>query len=253
MKVHFLGTGTSQGIPVIGCCCPVCLSSDPKDKRLRTSALIDVQGITVVIDTGPDFRYQMLRAKVQRLDAVLFTHPHRDHTAGLDDIRPFYFRQRKPIPIFANAFTLEHLKKTYDYIFSQKNYPGVPQVEIHSIEDKPFKVYDVEVIPIPGLHKDMPVIGFRFNDFAYLTDFNYLFPSAYERLQGVKVLVLNALRHKAHYSHFNLEQALAEIERIAPETAYLTHISHELGKHEEVEKQLPQHVHLAYDTLELYL
>lgn len=253
MKVIFLGTGTSQGIPVIGSTHPVCLSEDPKDNRLRASVLVEWHNYTYVIDCGPDFRQQMLNAKCTKLDGVIFTHEHADHTAGLDDIRPFYFKQGD-IPIYGHKRVLKALRKRFDYIFETANkYAGAPGVIPIPIENKAFKLGDIEVMPINGLHYKLQVFGFRFGDFAYLTDMKTIKNSEIKKLKNVKVLVVNALRETAHISHFNLEEALALIEKVQPERAYLTHISHMLGFHEEVERKLPKNVFLAYDNLEINL
>ncbi|MEO5787588.1 MAG: MBL fold metallo-hydrolase [Gelidibacter sp.] len=253
MKITFLGTGTSQGIPVIGSSHPVCLSEDPKDKRLRVSVLVEWNDYTYVIDCGPDFRQQMLSSKCIKLDGVVFTHEHADHTAGLDDIRPFYFKQGD-IPIYAHIRVLKALKKRFDYIFETDNkYAGAPGVMPIRIENKPFKLGDLEVMPINGLHYKLQVFGFRFGDFAYLTDMKTIEKSEVKKLKGVKVLVVNALREVEHISHFNLKEALALINEVKPERAYLTHISHMLGFHEEVQKKLPENVFLAYDNLVINL
>lgn len=253
MKITFLGTGTSQGIPVIGSTHPVCLSMDVKDKRLRVSVLIEWNNYAYVIDCGPDFRQQMLNSKCTKLDGVVFTHEHADHTAGLDDIRPFYFKQGD-IPIYAHQRVLKALKVRFDYIFKTVNkYAGAPGVTPIRIENKPFKLGDLEVVPINGLHYKLQVFGFRFGSFAYLTDMKTIKNSEIKKLKGVKVLVVNALREAEHISHFNLEEALALIDKVKPERAYLTHISHMLGFHEEVQKKLPKNVFLAYDNLKINL
>ncbi|MBO3098071.1 MBL fold metallo-hydrolase [Gelidibacter pelagius] len=253
MKVIFLGTGTSQGIPVIGSTHPVCLSNNPKDKRLRVSVLIEWNNYTYVIDCGPDFRQQMLNAKCTKLDGVVFTHEHADHTAGLDDIRPFYFKQGD-IPIYAHKRVLKALKERFAYIFETKNkYAGAPGVMPIRIENKPFQLGDLNVIPINGMHYKLQVFGFRFNDFAYLTDMKTIEDKELEKLKGVKVLVVNALRETEHISHFSLSEALEVIDKVKPERAYLTHISHMLGFHDEVEKILPENVFLAYDNLQINL
>ncbi|MGC1633600.1 MAG: MBL fold metallo-hydrolase [Gelidibacter sp.] len=253
MKITFLGTGTSQGIPVIGSTHPVCLSENPKDKRLRVSVLVEWNDYTYVVDCGPDFRQQMLSAKCIKLDGVVFTHEHADHTAGLDDIRPFYFKQGD-IPIYAHIRVLKALKKRFDYIFETDNkYAGAPGVMPIRIENKPFKLGDLEVMPINGLHYKLQVFGFRFGDFAYLTDMKTIKNSEVKKLKGVKVLVVNALRETEHISHFNLKEALALINEVKPERAYLTHISHMMGFHEEVQKKLPKNVFLAYDNLVINL
>lgn len=253
LRVIFLGTGTSQGIPVIGSTHPVCLSENPKDKRLRVSVLVEWNNYTYVIDCGPDFRQQMLNAKCTKLDGIVFTHEHADHTAGLDDIRPFYFNQGD-IPIYGHKRVLKALRKRFDYIFETVNkYAGAPGVMPIPIENKPFRLGDLEVMPINGLHHKLQVFGFRFGDFAYLTDMKTIKNSEIKKLKNVKVLVVNALREAEHISHFNLEEALALIKKVQPERAYLTHISHMLGFHDDVEKKLPANVFLAYDNLEINL
>lgn len=251
MKITFLGTGTSQGIPIIGSTHPVCLSKDSKDKRLRVSVLVEWDSYTYVIDCGPDFRYQMLRANCNKIDGVLFTHEHSDHVLGLDDIRPFYFRQGD-ISIYGHKRVLKALKKRFDYIFATKNkYPGAPTLITNRIKNKPFKLQNLEVLPVNGLHNGLQVFGFKFNDFAYLTDMKTVSDREVEKIKKVKVLVVNALRITPHESHFNLEEALEFITRVSPEKAYITHISHLLGFHKEVQKELPKNVYLAYDGLEL--
>lgn len=254
MKITFLGTGTSQGIPVIGSNHPVCLSTNLKDKRLRVSVLISWDTYNYVIDCGPDFRQQMLTNQVKSLDGILFTHEHADHTSGLDDIRPFFFRQGD-IPIYAHENVIISLKKRFDYIFASENkYPGTPAVAINYIENNiPFKISDESVIPIEAYHSELKVFGFRIRDFVYLTDVKTVADEELKKLVGVKVLVVNALREEPHHSHFNLEEALAFVERVKPEKAYFTHISHLLGFHDEVEARLPENVHLAYDNLQLMI
>ncbi|MDT0646430.1 MBL fold metallo-hydrolase [Zunongwangia sp. F260] len=251
MKVRFLGTGTSQGIPIIGSDHPVCLSQNPKDTRLRVSVLVEWAGYNLLVDCGPDFRSQMLANNVKKLDAIIYTHEHNDHTAGLDDIRPFFFRQGD-IPIFAHKRVLKALRSRFDYIFASENkYPGAPGVIEFEIENKPFIFEGLTIIPIDFRHNRLQVFGFRFEDFAYLTDLKSIEDEEVEKLRDVKVLVVNALRREPHHSHFNLEEALKFIERVKPETAYLTHISHLLGFHDEVENELPENVHLAYDNLKI--
>ncbi|MGB7784881.1 MAG: MBL fold metallo-hydrolase [Salinimicrobium sp.] len=253
MKVTFLGTGTSQGIPVIGSKHPVCLSSDPKDKRLRVSVLVEVDNYTIVIDCGPDFRQQMLSNNVEHLDAILFTHEHSDHTVGLDDIRPFFFKQGD-IPVFAHERVMKSLRQRFDYIFASENkYPGAPSVQEHVIKNEAFKLKDLSVIPVNVMHNRVQVYGFRIRDFAYITDAKTIEPEEVEKLKGVEVLVVNALRKEPHHSHFNLEEALEFIEKVKPQRAYLTHISHLLGFHEEVQAELPENVFLAYDNLQITL
>jgi phosphoribosyl 1,2-cyclic phosphate phosphodiesterase len=253
MKITFLGTGTSQGIPVIGSNHPVCLSDNPKDKRLRVSILVEWEKYTYVIDCGPDFRQQMLNSKCKRIDGIVFTHEHADHTAGLDDIRPFFFRQGN-IPIYAHKRVLKLLERRFDYIFETRDkYPGAPGVSEFEIENKPFKLGNMEVIPIDGVHDKLQVFGFRFKDFAYLTDMNKVEDKEMEKLKGLKVMVINALRIEPHPSHFNLEEALNFISIVQPEKAYLTHISALLGFHEDVQQKLPENVYLAYDNLQITL
>lgn len=251
MEVRFLGTGTSQGIPIIGSDHPVCLSDNPKDKRLRVSVLVIWNNLNILIDCGPDFRQQMLANNVDHLDAIFYTHEHNDHTAGLDDIRPFFFRQGD-IPVFAHQRVLEALRKRFDYIFTTENkYPGAPGVKENVIENKPFDFHGLTVIPVEFWHNRLQVFGFRMEDFAYLTDLKSIEDKEAEKLMDLKVLVVNALRIKPHHSHLNLEEALAFIQKLRPEKAYLTHISHLLGFHDEVEKMLPPNVHLAYDNLKI--
>jgi len=253
MTVTFLGTGTSQGIPIIGSTHPVCLSSDFKDKRLRVSVLIEWDNYSYVIDCGPDFRQQMLRAGSDRIDGIVFTHEHSDHVLGFDDIRPFYFRQGD-IPIYAHKRVLKALKKRFDYVFKTKNkYPGAPTVIQNRIKNEPFLLKNLEVIPVNGKHDKLQVFGFKFGDFAYLTDMKTVKAEEIEKIKNVKVLVVNALRIEPHLSHFNLEEALQFIAEVNPETAYLTHISHLLGFHEAIQKKLPKNVFLAYDGLEINL
>lgn len=251
LKITFLGTGTSQGIPVIGSRHPVCLSDDPKDKRLRVSVLMEIKEFTLVIDCGPDFRQQMLSNNVEKLDAILFTHEHSDHTVGLDDIRPFFFKQGD-IPVYAHQRVMTSLKRRFDYIFASENkYPGAPSVRENIIENIPFQVNEITVIPINAMHNRVQVFGFRIENFAYITDAKTIAPEEMKKLDGVEVLVINALRQEPHHSHFNLEEALDFIQKINPKRAFLTHISHLLGFHEEVEKSLPENVFLAYDNLKI--
>lgn len=250
LRVTFLGTGTSQGIPIIGSKHPVCLSDNPKDKRLRVSVLLSWDEYNYVIDCGPDFRQQMLTHNVQHLDGILYTHEHSDHTAGLDDIRPFFFRQGN-IPIYAHKRVVESLKTRFGYIFQEKNkYPGAPTVDINLVKNnEPFKIGNSEVTPINVLHNELQVFGFRLGDFTYLTDVKSIEPKEIEKIKGSKVVVVNALRLEPHISHFNLEEAIAFIKEVNPDKAYFTHISHLLGFHDEVEKILPKNIHLAYDNL----
>jgi len=252
MKVYFLGTGTSQGIPVIGSSHSVCQSTDFKDKRLRVSVWISWDTHSYVIDCGPDFRQQMLASNCQKLDAILYTHEHSDHTAGLDDIRPFNFKQGE-IPIYAHQRVIDNLKKRFDYVFEMENkYPGAPCVQpIEVVNNFPFQIGNKMAIPINVMHGNLQVFGYRIDDFAYLTDVKTVDESEIEKLKNLKVLVVNALREESHATHFNLQEALDFITLIKPEKAYLTHISHIMGFHEEVEKKLPENVYLAYDNLEI--
>jgi len=250
VKLTFLGTGTSQGVPVIGCNCAVCQSPDPRDNRLRTSGMIEVDGQTIVIDTGPDFRQQMLRANPNQVDAVLFTHEHKDHVAGLDDIRPFNFRSGRALDIWATESVQEALKREYHYIFTGANYPGIPQVNVHTIDPtKNFSVNGTTIIPIQLLHYKLPVLGFRIQNVAYITDASYMSPAEMDKLKGLDILVVNALRKKKHISHYNLEEAVGIAAELKPKRAYFTHISHLLGLHEAVEGELPPNVFLASDGL----
>jgi len=250
LRVTFLGTGTSQGVPVIACQCAVCLSEDKYDKRLRSSILLEYNGHSVVVDTGPDFRYQMLREKVLHLDAVLMTHSHKDHVAGLDDVRAFNYQQQQSIPIYSNKATHEALKKEFYYAFSDFKYPGVPQLELEEIfPGQAFELYGKSILPIEVLHYKMPVLGFRIDDFAYITDAKTISEESFELLRGVKILVLNALQQEPHISHLTLEEAIEVSNRIQPEKTFLTHISHRFGKHKDIERLLPSGIFLSYDQL----
>ena len=252
MNVYFLGTGTSQGIPVIGCTDAVCKSLDPRDKRLRVAIWIYDKNFSIVIDCGPDFRYQMLTSGCNKMDALLFTHEHADHTAGLDDIRPFYFKQGD-IPLYGHPRVLENLAKRFDYIFRNENkYPGAPSVlPIPVDKDVPFSVNGQAIIPINACHGGLQVYGYRIGDFVYLTDVKTIENAEIEKIKGAKILVINTLRKEPHPTHFNLEEALDFISKVAPEKTYLTHISHNFGMHEVVQSELPENVFLAYDNLEL--
>lgn len=251
MKFTFLGTGTSQGVPVITCKCEVCTSSNSKDNRTRTSLLVQSDATTLVIDTGPDFRSQLLREKVQDLDAVLFTHGHKDHVAGLDDIRPFNYLLKKTIQVYAETRVQETLKREFAYAFEKQEYPGAPQITLNTIDEIPFKIGDIDIVPIRLMHKDLPVLGFRMQDFTYITDANFISKKELEKIKGTKILVLNALRKEKHFSHFNLEEASAIVKKVNPESAYFTHISHHLGKYTDIEQELSNNMHLAYDGLSL--
>jgi phosphoribosyl 1,2-cyclic phosphate phosphodiesterase len=247
MKIIFLGTGTSQGVPVIACNCEVCQSTDVRDKRLRSSILIESEEKTVIIDTGPDFRQQMLRQNVQKLDAVVFTHAHKDHVAGLDDIRAFNFKQQSAMDIYATPIVEEALKREFYYIFAEFKYPGIPLIDIHNIDDKPFSVGDIEFNPIEVMHFKLPVLGFRIKDFTYITDAKTVSEIEQEKIKGTKILVLNALQREEHISHFTLAEAISFAQKIGGEQTYFTHVSHRLGKHKNVSKELPEGIELAYD------
>jgi phosphoribosyl 1,2-cyclic phosphate phosphodiesterase len=236
---------------VIACKCACCISTNVHDKRLRSSILVEHDGLVLVVDTGPDFRQQMLRAGVNKLDGILFTHEHRDHIAGLDDIRSFNFIQQSPMDIFAEERVLRALKSGFPYVFAEQKYPGIPQVIMHSITNEPFQVGSAEIVPVRMMHYRLPVLGFRIGDFAYLTDGNYISRKEKEKLAGVKFLVVNALRKESHISHFTLDQAVSLIEELNPHMGYLTHISHQMGRSLDLEKELPGHIRPAYDGLVL--
>lgn len=253
MKITFLGTGTSQGVPVIGCDCEVCRSLDYRDKRLRTSVHVEADGKSFVIDTGPDFRQQMLREDIRRLDAVIFTHGHKDHTAGLDDVRAYNFLQTMVMPIYGQSNLLKQLKVEFYYAFESSKYPGIPRLELIEIDDNPFDLMGVTVTPLPVWHLNMPVLGFRIKDFSYITDANSIPPKTLKKLEGTKILVLNALQIEKHVSHFNLEEAVSMARQIGAEMTYFTHISHKLGTHKKIEKDLERTVALAHDGLSVTL
>jgi len=251
LTITFLGTGTSSGVPVIGCACHVCTSVDKRDKRLRPSILVQSAQTTIVVDTTPDFRYQMLRLNVKKLDAVVFTHPHKDHIAGLDDVRAYNFFQKRAMDVYANSLTEEALKREFSYAFSDKKYPGVPDLNLITITPDPFIIGDIPVTPVMVWHLKMPVICFRFGKFTYITDANRIDDEEKEKIRGSETVVLNALRREKHISHFTLEEAIAEAQDIDAPATYLTHISHQLGKHADIEKELPDKIQLAYDGLQL--
>lgn len=250
MKVTFLGTGTSQGVPVIACGCVVCTSSNPKDNRLRTSILVETGDKTFVVDSGPDFRYQLLRAGVKDLDAVIFTHEHKDHIAGLDDIRPFNYLLHKVIDVYATERVQAALKREFYYIFADTRYHGLPQVSLHTVNNGvDFKLGETTITPFEVMHHALPITGYRIGDFTYITDAKTVSEASFELIKGTKILVINALQHEPHISHFTLGEAKDFADKVGAETTYLTHISHNLGLHDLVESELPEHIHLAFDGL----
>ena len=253
MKVTFLGTGTSQGVPVIGCSCPVCTSLDFRDKRLRSSVHVQIGRLSLVIDTGPDFRTQILREGITKLDAVVFTHEHKDHTAGLDDIRPFNFMQQKDMPIFGKPQVIDQIKSEFSYIFSANRYPGVPLVETIAIGDTSFSIDGITIIPIPVMHYKLPILGFRIGNFTYITDAKVIPEESLRLIEGTEILVLNALQRETHISHFTLDEAVAMAKKIGAKQTYFTHASHKLDLHKVVEEELPEGIALAYDGLQLTL
>jgi len=255
MQITFLGTGTSQGVPVIACDCPVCKSSDPRDQRLRSSLLIEIRDKKFVIDCGPDFRQQMLKENIHSIDAILVTHAHKDHIGGLDDVRAFNYILKKPTDVYASKFVHQIIKHEFSYAFEENPYPGTPEINLILFENKKFQMHDIEIIPIKAFHfnQDQYVYGFRISDFTYLTDAVMIPEEEKQKIFGSKLLVLNALRKEKHYSHFNLEQAVALMEEINPERGFITHISHQMGKFKDVNNELPQGIQLAYDGLKVSL
>ena len=251
MRITLLGTGTSSGVPLIGCQCEVCRSLDYRDKRLRVSVHIETHGRSFVIDTGPDFRQQMLREGISHLDAVIFTHQHKDHTAGLDDVRAFNFLQRRDMPVYGRAEVLEQLRREFDYVFAEYRYPGIPRLQLYEIANEPFEIADITFTPIDVLHHRLPVFGFRIGNFAYITDVNNISKTEQDKLKNLDVLVLGALQLEKHISHFTLQEAIDMVEVLHPKMAYFTHISHKMGKHGEVERALPLNIRLGYDGLKL--
>ena len=253
MKVTILGSGTSQGVPLIACKCEVCTSTNVKDKRLRSSIMVETSTTTIVIDTGPDFRQQMLREQVEQLDAVVFTHEHKDHIAGLDDVRAFNFINGKHIEVYATSRVQAAIKREFAYIFAEDKYPGIPLINLNEIDLATFQIKDIKLIPIEVMHYKMPVLGFRIADFTYITDAKSISEKEKEKIKGSKVLVINALRREEHISHFTFQEAIDLAKELDVEQAYFTHISHQLGLHEQVSEELPSNVFLAYDGLKLIL
>lgn len=250
-QLTFLGTGTSQGVPMIGCGCEVCKSTDPRDKRLRSSVLVEHEGLRILVDAGPDFRYQMLRAGVSSLDAILLTHNHKDHTGGLDDIRAFNYLEKKATQIYCEKYVEESLRKEYSYAFEEIRYPGAPEWDVHIIDDKPFTVNGVEIIPIRGRHFKLPVLGYRFGNIAYCTDMNHIPDEEYEKLQNLDHFIINCVRRGRHISHYSLEQAIEVAQKVGAKHSWLTHLSHQLPCYEDLKKELPEGILPAFDGLVL--
>ncbi len=253
LTITFLGTGTSSGVPMIACECPVCTSTDERDKRLRSSILVQSDTTAFVVDTTPDFRTQMLRANVKKLDAVLFTHPHKDHIAGLDDVKAFTYFSGKAMEVYANSLTEEALKREFSYAFSDKKYPGIPDINLNTIDLEPFLIGDIPVVPIMVWHLKMPVYGFRFGNFTYITDANRIDDIEKEKIKGSTIVVINALRHKKHISHYTLDEAIAILKELNIPKGYFTHISHQLGKYEDINKELPDGMELAFDGQQIFI
>lgn len=253
VKVTFLGTGTSQGVPIIACNCYVCTSTDSKDKRLRSSVIIETAKTRIVIDSGPDFRQQLLREKTKRLDAVVFTHEHKDHIAGLDEVKSFNFINKMRMPVYATARVQEAIKREFAYIFYEEKYPGIPEIDLFEFDNEPFTIGDITLQPVNVMHYKLPVKGFRVNDFAYITDANFIAEPEKEKLKNLNVLVLNALRREPHISHFTFDQAIALVKELKPGKAYFTHISHQLGTHELLTRELPANIELAFDGLQIVI
>ncbi len=253
IKITFLGTGTSSGVPMVACGCEVCTSGNSKDKRLRSSILVQSATTTIVVDATPDFRCQMLKHKIKKIDAILITHPHKDHVAGIDDTRPFQFFQQQATKVYGNKMSLTGIKNEIPYAFAEVRYPGVPAIELHEISLEPFTIGDIPIIPIEVWHHKMCVYGFRFGNFTYITDANHIAESERQKIYDSQVIVLNALRQEAHISHFSLSEAIKVVEELGVPQAYFTHISHQLGLHNQVSKTLPAGISLAYDNLTLSL
>jgi phosphoribosyl 1,2-cyclic phosphate phosphodiesterase len=253
LKITFLGTGTSQGVPLIACRCEVCTSADSRDHRLRSSILVESAITRICIDSGPDFRQQLLRAKTRRLDAVLFTHEHKDHIAGLDEVKAFNFLNKMRMPVYATSRVKDALHREFAYIFADEKYPGIPEIDLYEVDDSVFNIGDLIIEPVNVMHYKLPVKAYRFGDFAYVTDANFISETEKKKLRGLQVLVLNTLRHEPHISHFTFEEALALVRELAPQKAYFTHISHQLGTHAAVSQLLPHNVELAFDGLQIII
>ena len=251
MEVTFLGTGTSQGVPLIGCHCAVCDSKDKRDKRLRSSVAIKKDGVTIIIDSGPDFRYQMLREQIEDIDAIIFTHAHKDHTAGLDDVRAYNYILKRDIDIYAEQSCMNVIMKDFDYAFSEHKYPGVPEISPHIIKLEPFFIKGIEIVPIRGLHYKMGVLGYKIGNIAYITDMNYISDKELSKVMNIDTLIITALRHEPHISHFTLGESIDISRKIGAKHTYFTHVSHQLGLYDEIENKLPSNMHLAYDGLVL--
>jgi len=251
VKITFLGTGTSQGVPVIACDCKTCQSDDPRDKRLRTSLLLESEKAIIVFDAGPDFRQQMLREKVTHIDAIVLTHEHKDHIAGMDDVRAFNYKTQDAIDIYAEERVLREIRREYSYVFAEQQYPGIPKMRLNEINTENFSIKGLEIMPVRVMHFRLPILGFRINDFAYITDANSVPEESKEKLYGVKYLVINALRKEKHISHFSLYEAIQIIREISPRQAFITHISHQMGLYRDVSKELPPEIRLAFDGLSI--
>jgi len=253
MEITLLGTGTSQGVPIIGCNCETCTSTDSRDNRLRTSAMIKVNGRTIIIDAGPDFRQQMLREKVSKIDALLLTHEHKDHIGGLDDIRPFNFLQHQAIDIYCESNVQTTIRREFSYSFSEQKYPGVPEMNLKTIDESTFSIDDILIQPIRVMHWELPILGYRIGNFTYITDASFISDSEIEKIKGTQILVVNALRERKHYSHFNLEEAISFVEKVKPKQAFFTHISHSLGRYSVINNQLPENISYGFDGLKILL
>jgi phosphoribosyl 1,2-cyclic phosphate phosphodiesterase len=251
LKITFLGTGTSQGVPVIACSCNICHSKKSKDKRLRSSIIIETNELNLIVDAGPDFRYQALRANIKKLDGILITHGHRDHVGGLDDVRAFNYQQQKPMPVYAGSFAISDIKREFQYAFEQNKYPGSPKIDLIELVNKSFNIQELEITPIQMVHYKNPVFGYRIGGFTYITDTSFIPEKEKEKIKGSEIIVLNAVRKEKHYSHFNLEEAVDLLKELKPKKGYLTHISHLMGLHDEINNELPDFIELAYDGLSI--